>query len=136
MLLVRGTGHHHRQALARVASRRPRLVAMSDRGCDPLAVANDHGCPTWGSSRLWLAGLGLVHTGLLYALMYVGIGKLPASPTAVLQFAYPTIVVTIHWAYFGTRTDRMQLLGVGVMAGAILRAGREPPPRVTARLAR
>ena len=89
----------------------------------------NHGWPTWGSSWLWLAGLGLVHTGLVYALMYAGIGKLPASRTAVLQFAYPAVAVGIDWAYFGTRMDGMQLLGIFVMAVATLLTGREPAPR-------
>lgn len=87
-----------------------------------------HGWPSLGASWLWLAGLGLIHTGLVYALMYAGIGKLPTSRTAVLQFAYPAVAVTIDWAYLGIRMDDVQLLGVGVMAVAILLAGNMRTP--------
>jgi len=47
----------------------------------------------------------------------------------VLQFAYPAVAVGIDWAYFGTRMDGMQLLGIFVMAVATLLTGREPAPR-------
>lgn len=92
-----------------------------------------HGWPAWGGSWLWLAGLGLVHTGLVYALMYAGIGKLPASRTAVLQFAYPAVAVAIDGAYLGARLDHMQLLGVAVMAAALVMAGREGAGATTRR---
>lgn len=47
------------------------------------------GWPAWGASWAWLAGLGLIHTGLAYTLMYAGMARLATARVAVLQFAYP-----------------------------------------------
>lgn len=69
---------------------------------------------------LWLAGIGVVHTGLVYALVY---GALPvlATPTiAALTFLYPASAVLVDAAVYGRVPDPGQAAGLAliVLAGA------------------
>ena len=82
------------------------------------------GWPAWGSSWAWLSGLGLIHTGLAYGLIYDGTARLPAGRIAVLQFAYPAIAILLDWLFFGERLSVFQLGGIAVMSVAILFAER------------
>jgi len=79
-----------------------------------------HGLPPLGASWAWLVGLGVVHTGLAYVLLFAGMAGLAAGRIAVLQFVYPITAVIVDWAVYGRALDRVQLLGVGLMAAALL----------------
>ena len=57
------------------------------------------GWPAWGASWAWLAGLGLIHTGLAYTLMYAGMARLATARVAVLQFAYPTVAIVVDCTF-------------------------------------
>lgn len=83
-----------------------------------------HGWPAWGPSWGWLAGLGLIHTGLAYSLLYAGMPRLSTARIAVLQFVYPAVSIVIDWLYFDQRLGPMQLTGVVLMAVAIWLAER------------
>ena len=78
-----------------------------------------HGWPVWGVSWAWLAGLGLIHTGLAYTLMYAGMARLATARVAVLQFAYPTVAIVVDWVYFQHTLGGWQMAGVVLMLGAI-----------------
>jgi drug/metabolite transporter (DMT)-like permease len=82
------------------------------------------GWPAWGLSWSWLAGLGLIHTGLAYALIYEGTARLAAGRIAVLQFVYPAVAILIDWWYFGQTLSAAQLAGIAVMTIAIAFAER------------
>jgi drug/metabolite transporter (DMT)-like permease len=77
------------------------------------------GWPAWGAAWMWLAGLGLVHTGLSYGLMFAGMAKLSIDRIAVYQFAYPGIAIVIDWLFYDQRLGILQLGGVVLMAVAI-----------------
>ncbi|WP_395018422.1 DMT family transporter [Dongia sp.] len=77
------------------------------------------GWPAWGLSWAWLAGLGLIHTGLAYALIYEGTARLAAGRIAVLQFIYPAVAILIDWWYFGQTLSVAQLAGIAVIVVAI-----------------
>jgi len=83
-----------------------------------------HGWPAWGSSWGWLAGLGLVHTGLAYTLIYVGTPRLSTGRIAIFQFVYPAVAIVIDRMYFGDRLSWFQLVGIVVMSVAIWYAER------------
>ncbi len=82
------------------------------------------GWPDWGMPWAWLAGLGLIHTGLAYTLIYAGIARLATGRIAVLQFAYPAVAVVIDWLFLGQRLGGVQLMGVVLMMAAVGFAGR------------
>lgn len=79
----------------------------------------EQGWQLWASSWPWLAGLGLIHTGLTYTLMYAGMPHLSAGRIAILQFVYPAAAIFIDWLYFERQLGVLQLVGVAIMAVAI-----------------
>ena len=84
-----------------------------------------HGWPAWGSSWAWLAGLGVIHTGLAYVVLYAGMAHLSTSRIALLQFVYPAAAVMVDWLAYGRALNAVQLIGVGVMALALLGVRRQ-----------
>lgn len=79
-----------------------------------------HGWPQAPSSWAWLAGLGVLHTGLAYAILFAGMACLTLGRIAVLQYVYPLTAIVLDWAVYGRALGAVQLAGVGLMAGALL----------------
>ena len=84
------------------------------------------GWPAFGSSWAWLAGVGLIHTGLAYTLIYTGMARLPTSRIAILQFVYPAVAIAVDRFWFGQQLSALQLAGVLIMSVAIWRAEKQP----------
>lgn len=117
------------------------LVARGWRGASPLALVAwqclfgalalaawplAHGLPAWGAAWGWLAGLGVVHTALAYALLYAGMARIGAGRVALLQFVYPATAIVLDWLVYGRALDALQALGVALMAVALAAAARRP----------
>lgn len=66
-----------------------------------------------------LLTLGMVHTGLMYVLLYGAIQKLPTALTGALSFIYPIAAILVDWMAYGHRLGWTQWLGV---AGILLAA--------------
>ncbi len=64
--------------------------------------------------------LGLVHTALMYGLMYGAFQRLGATAIAMLSFIYPAIALAVDLLWFSTRPSAEQWLGMGVIALAVL----------------
>ena len=79
-----------------------------------------HGWPQAPSSWVWLTGLGVLHTGLAYAILFAGMARLTLGRIAVLQYVYPLTAIVLDWAVYGRALGAVQLAGVGLMAGALL----------------
>lgn len=79
-----------------------------------------NGWPQAPSSWAWLAGLGVLHTGLAYAILFAGMARLTLGRIAVLQYVYPLTAIVLDWAVYGRALGAVQLAGVGLMAGALL----------------
>ena len=75
---------------------------------------------TWG----WLVGLGVLHTGLAYALIYAGVQRLEVGRIALLQFVYPIAAIVLDVAIYGRALNGMQWAGVLLMGVALWWAGR------------
>ena len=86
-----------------------------------------HGLPPAGAAWAWLAGLGIIHTGLAYVLLYGGMARLPTARVALLQFVYPATAVSIDWLVYGHAMSPLQLAGVALMGVGLLAARREGP---------
>ncbi|WP_213956514.1 DMT family transporter [Variovorax sp. dw_954] len=78
-----------------------------------------HGWPAFGTAWGWLIGLGIIHTGLAYVLLYGGMAHLATDRIAVLQFIYPAVAIGIDWLVYGHALGPVQLAGVALMAGAL-----------------
>jgi drug/metabolite transporter (DMT)-like permease len=77
------------------------------------------GGPQQASSWAWLAGLGVLHTGLAYAILFAGMARLSLGRIAVLQFVYPLTAVLVDWAVYGRTLNAVQFAGVALMALAL-----------------
>ena len=78
-----------------------------------------HGWPDHVSAWPWLLGLGVIHTGLAYTILFAGMAKLTLAKVALLQFVYPLTAIAVDWLIYGRVLDSAQMLGVGLMAIAL-----------------
>ena len=92
-------------ALVQVTLGAAMLLPMADFGALPSAPLQ------WGC----LVALGLVHTCLMYILMYSAIQKLPTTSTAALSFIYPAVAIMLDFAVYGHRMDASQIAGVAMI---------------------
>lgn len=100
-----------------------------------------HGWPATPGAWAWLAGLGVLHTGLAYVVLYAGMARLPTHRIAVLQFVYPLAAIAVDWLVYGRALSGVQLAGAVLMALALLSLRRDPastrpappPPRCAGR---
>jgi drug/metabolite transporter (DMT)-like permease len=77
------------------------------------------GWPHTGAAWAWLAGLGVLHTGLAYVLLFAGMARLRLGQIAVLQFVYPLTAVLVDGLVYGRNLQPAQWLGVGLMVAAL-----------------
>ena len=70
-----------------------------------------HDTGTW----TLLASVGVVHTGLVYILLYGAIQKLPTHLTGALSFIYPVTAIVVDYTAFGHRLDARQLAGAALI---------------------
>ncbi|MDQ0318593.1 drug/metabolite transporter (DMT)-like permease [Pararhizobium capsulatum DSM 1112] len=132
-------------ALAAVAAKRlkgtpPHLIALIQvvTGTLMLApLANFSDLPT--SLAVWssLATLGIVHTGLMYVLLYGAIQKLPTHLTGALSFLYPVVAILVDRFALGHELQSVQLVGSAVilLAAAGVTLGWQPGQLVARRRA-
>lgn len=79
-----------------------------------------HGWPQQASVWAWLAGLGVLHTGLAYAILFAGMARLSLGRVAVLQYVYPFTAVLLDWLVYDKTLNFVQLAGIAVMGGALV----------------
>ncbi|MEU6774498.1 DMT family transporter [Streptomyces sp. NPDC046759] len=119
----------------RITGVRPHLIALVQVlvGIPLLLPFADFGAMRgtgWGWG--WLAGLGLIHTGLMYVLMYAAYAKLPTSKIAVLAFVYPAVAMLMDWLVYGHHIGLVQALGVPLIVTASLKVTLARPVRTPA----
>jgi drug/metabolite transporter (DMT)-like permease len=115
----------------RVTGVRPHLIALVQVlvGIPLLLPFADFGAVRGtGTGWAWLVGLGVIHTGLMYVLMYAAYAKLPTPKIAVLAFTYPAVAMVADWAVYGHHIGLVQALGVPLIVLASLKVtlGRAP----------
>ncbi|MGW5271493.1 DMT family transporter [Streptomyces sp. NPDC004044] len=107
----------------RVTGVRPHLVALVQvmLGIPLLLPFTSFGAMSgMGGDWGWLVGLGLIHTCLMYVLMYSSYQKLPTSKIAVLAFIYPAVAMLCDWSVYGHRISLLQALGIPLIVAASL----------------
>ncbi|MBF9197479.1 DMT family transporter [Microvirga terrestris] len=62
----------------------------------------------WG----YLAVLGVVHTGIMYILLYAALQKLPTPVIAVLSFIYPAVAILVDYLAYGRDLSLGQWSGI------------------------
>ena len=78
-----------------------------------------------------LGTIGVVHTGIVYILLYGAIQKLPTSMTAALSFIYPIVAIVCDRFAFGQTLAWVQLAGAALilLAAAGVNFGWRVMPR-------
>ncbi|MEP9320246.1 DMT family transporter [Pseudomonas sp. LABIM340] len=93
----------------------PHLIALIQAVTGILLLApwaNLSPLPQATTAWASLATLGIVHTGIMYVLLYGAIQKLPTALTGALSFIYPIAAIFVDWFAFGHRLTPLQWLGV------------------------
>ncbi|NVZ24835.1 DMT family transporter [Pseudomonas gingeri] len=125
--------------IKRLAGTPPHLIALIQVCTGVLLLApwaNVSGLPAQTSAWGSLLTLGIVHTGVMYVLLYGAIQKLPTALTGALSFIYPIAAIFVDWFAFGHRLELLQWLGVIaiLLAAAGMQQGWTPwARRVAAR---
>ena len=96
----------------------PHLIALIQVSTGALLLAPlanvielPAGAQAWGA----LLTLGVVHTGLMYVLLYGAIQKLPTALIGALSFIYPIAAIFVDWFAFGHRLEPLQWVGVAAI---------------------
>ena len=70
-----------------------------------------HAGPHW----VWLIGLGVIHSGIVYVLFYSSYPRLPVVTIAVVAFVYPLVTLVLDYLIYGHRLVPVQLMGLGLI---------------------
>jgi len=68
----------------------------------------------------WLVGMGVLHTGLSYVLIYGALPKLTTPVIAVLLFVYPLTAIVVDAVVYGRALSMPQLAGMVLIVVASL----------------
>ena len=93
--------------------------------------AGDLPVKAWAS----LLVVGLVHTGLVYNLMYGAFQRLRAESIASLSFIYPAVALATDLVLFDVRLGTLQWLGMGLIMASVVanqRISQTPRPDAAA----
>jgi drug/metabolite transporter (DMT)-like permease len=96
----------------------PHLIALIQvsTGILMLAPVTDFSdLPTTAGSWGILVAMGVVHTGLMYVLLYGAIQKLPTHLTGALSFIYPIVAIAVDGLAFGRALQPLQVLGAAII---------------------
>ncbi|OWV79115.1 multidrug DMT transporter permease [Rhizobium sp. R634] len=108
----------HLIALIQVATGMLMLAPMTDFSQSPADAGS------WAI----LVSIGVVHTGLMYVLLYGAIQRLPTHLTGALSFLYPIAAILVDRLAFGHALQPMQIVGAAVilLAAAGMNLGWAP----------
>jgi len=96
----------------------PHLIALVQVsvGMVMLApLAHLRSLPTGAGTWATLGAIGVVHTGLVYILLYGAIQKLPTNLTGSLSFIYPIVAIFVDLYAFGHRLQMLQIVGAAAI---------------------
>jgi RarD protein len=96
----------------------PHLIALIQVSVGILMLvplANLTSLPTGVGTWAILGAIGVVHTGLVYILLYGAIQKLPTNLTGSLSFIYPIVAIFVDFYAFGRRLQMLQLVGAAAI---------------------
>ncbi|TGT75259.1 DMT family transporter [bacterium M00.F.Ca.ET.159.01.1.1] len=85
-----------------------------------LAPFADIGHPIPLASWGWLAGIGVLHTGIAYVLMNSAFPRLTTPVIGIVTFIYPVVAIIIDWALYAHPLRLAQAAGMALIALATL----------------
>lgn len=99
---------------------RPEVTALCQTLTGVVLLAPFSGFSIPSSSWRWLAGIGVLHTGIAYVLMYAAYPRLSTPAIAILTFIYPIVAILIDWSIYGHPLSMLQGLGMLLIAGCTI----------------
>lgn len=96
----------------------PHLIALIQVTVGILILApfaNFAALPVDAKTWTLLVAVGVVHTGVMYILLYGAIQKLPTNLVGALSFIYPVVAILADFLAFGHRLQPLQLLGAAAI---------------------
>ena len=78
-------------------------------------LADFSALPEYNTQWGHLLTLGIVHTGIMYILMYAAFQKLPTPAIAVLSFIYPVVAILFDYIFYDQSLYSTQFLGIGLI---------------------
>jgi drug/metabolite transporter (DMT)-like permease len=104
--------------IKRLTGTPPHLIALIQVSTGVLLLApwaNFSALPQQPEAWASLVTLGMIHTGVMYVLLYSAIQRLPTAVTGALSFIYPIAAIFVDWFAFGHRLEPLQWLGVAAI---------------------
>lgn len=101
----------------------PELVSIVQLIIGALALLPFQTLPSGSfDAQVWvcLVILGIVHTGMLYVLLYGAIQQLSTSAVALMSFLYPATALGFDIAIYGVRPGPIQITGIILILVAVL----------------
>ena len=71
--------------------------------------------PSAGEQWIWLVGLGVVHTCIMYILLYSSFQKVSTGSIAVLSYIYPGVAILVDYIFYDQNLSWVQIVGVGLI---------------------
>ncbi|WP_233840412.1 DMT family transporter [Dyella sp. 2HG41-7] len=68
-----------------------------------------------GFHWVWLLGLGVIHSGIVYVLFYSTYSRLPVVTIAVVSFIYPMVALLLDYLLYGHRLVPVQMAGIALI---------------------
>lgn len=116
----------------RLTGTSPHLIALIQVCAGILLIAPFIDAGAWPGTppTAWAAliAMGVIHTGLVYVLLYSAIQRLPTALTGALSFIYPIVAILVDWFAFGHVLGWQQWAGVAAIlfAAGAMRQGWQP----------
>jgi drug/metabolite transporter (DMT)-like permease len=70
---------------------------------------------TTGSHWNWLIGLGVIHTCIMYILLYSSFQKVSTSSIAVLSYIYPVVAILFDYVIYEQSLSVVQFIGIAMI---------------------
>lgn len=86
------------------------MLAPFFQAFEPVPMAS------WG----WLIGIGVIHTGIAYVVMYSAYPTLTTPAIGVLTFIYPLVAIIVDWAAYDHPFGWVRAVGMGLIAAGTL----------------
>ncbi|MHA7115439.1 DMT family transporter [Pseudomonas promysalinigenes] len=104
--------------IKRLSGTPPHLIALIQVATGVLLLApwaRVSALPSDPAALASLVTLGMVHTGVMYVLLYSAIQRLPTALTGALSFIYPIAAILVDWLAFGHKLTPLQWSGVALI---------------------
>ncbi|MBS7540542.1 DMT family transporter [Ancylobacter lacus] len=110
-LLAKGLGRQPAEVTA---------LCQTLTGIVMLAPFADWSLPIAPAAWPWLVGIGVLHSGVAYVLMYGAYPRLTTPAIALLTFVYPLVAIAVDWLVYAHPLGPAQGAGLALIAAGTL----------------